>query len=43
MNKKITSLSLTIMGVLSLFVFTPCFAADRNDLKFECRVFQSFQ
>ena len=35
MNKKITLLSLTIMGVLSLFVFTPCFAVDRNDLNVE--------
>ena len=35
MNKKITLLSLTIMGVLSLFVFTPCFAVDRNNLNVE--------
>ena len=35
MNKKITLLSLTIMGVLSLFVFTPCFAVDRSDLNVE--------
>ena len=34
MNKKITLLSL-IMGILSLFVFTPCFAVDRNDLNVE--------
>ncbi|MBQ2644417.1 TolC family protein [bacterium] len=35
MNKKITLLSLTIMCVLSLFVFTPCFAVDRNNLNVE--------
>ena len=34
MNKKITLLSL-IMGTLSLFVFNPCFAVDRNDLNVE--------
>ncbi len=35
MNKKITLLSLIIMGILSLFVFAPCFAVDRNDLNVE--------
>ena len=34
MNKKITLLSL-IIGTLSLFVFNPCFAVDRNDLNVE--------
>ena len=34
MNKKNTLLSLT-MVTLSLFVFTPCFAVDRNDLNVE--------
>ena len=34
MNKKITLLSL-IMGILSFFVFTPCFAVDRKDLNVE--------
>ncbi|MBR1619484.1 TolC family protein [bacterium] len=34
MNKKITLL-LIIMGILSLFVFAPCFAVDRNDLNVE--------
>jgi NodT family efflux transporter outer membrane factor (OMF) lipoprotein len=33
MNKKITLLSLIIMGTLSLFA--PCFAVDRNDLNVE--------
>ena len=35
MNKKITLLSLIIMQILSLFVFTPCFAVDRNNLNVE--------
>ncbi len=35
MNKKITSLSLIIMGTLSFFVVAPCFAVDRNDLNVE--------
>ena len=35
MNKKITLLSLIIMVTLFLFVFTPCFAVDRNDLNIE--------
>ena len=34
MNKKITLLSL-IMGILSFFVFTPCFAVDRKELNVE--------
>ena len=34
MNKKITLLSL-IIGTLSLFVFNPCFAVDKNDLNVE--------
>ena len=34
MNKKITLLSL-IMGTLSIFVYTPCFAVDRNNLNVE--------
>ena len=33
MNKKI--ILLLIMGILFLFVFTPCFAVDRNDLNVE--------
>ena len=35
MNKKITLLSLIVMGTLSLFVYTPCFAIDRKDLNVE--------
>ena len=35
MNKKNTLLSFIIMGILFLFVFTPCFAVDRNDLNVE--------
>ena len=35
MNKKITLLSSIIMGTLSLFVFNPCFAVDRNNLNIE--------
>ena len=35
MNKKITLLSLIIMVTLSLFIFNPCFAVDRNDLNVE--------
>ena len=35
MNKKITLLSLVIMSMLSLFMFIPCFAVDKNDLNLE--------
>ena len=35
MNKKNTLLSFIIMGILSLFVFNPCFAVDRKDLNVE--------
>ena len=35
MNKKNALLSLVIMSALSLFVFTPCFAVDKNDLNVE--------
>ena len=35
MNKKFTLLSSIIMGILSLFICNPCFAADKNNLNLE--------